>query len=137
MAPDRDGSSLRVKVLFDTNALMAPVQFRLDIFEELTNLIGAYEPLVLSDVLDELRGLSASRGKEGSAARSALVLAEKCAVVKSEKKEGSVDEKILYYASTHGCMVVTNDRGLRKALLGEGVPVISLSGKKRLDIYRD
>jgi rRNA-processing protein FCF1 len=137
VAPDRDGSSLRVKVLFDANALMAPVQFRLDIFKELTNLIGAYEPMVLTEVLDELRGLSASRGREGSAARSALILAEKCTIVESEKKEGSVDEKILYYASTHGWMVVTNDRELRKALLGQGVPVISLSGKKRLDIYRN
>jgi rRNA-processing protein FCF1 len=116
---------------------MAPVQFRLDIFKELTNLIGAYEPMVLTEVLDELRGLSASRGREGSAARSALILAEKCTIVESEKKEGSVDEKILYYASTHGWMVVTNDRELRKALLGQGVPVISLSGKKRLDIYRN
>ncbi len=137
MAPDRDGSSLRVKILFDANALMAPAQFRLDIFKELTNLIGAYEPMVLPEVLDELRGLSASRGREGSAARSALILAEKCTIVEIEKKEGSVDEKILYYASTHGWMVVTNDRELRKALLGKGVPVISLSGKKRLDIYRN
>jgi rRNA-processing protein FCF1 len=126
-----------VKVLFDANALMAPVQFRFDIFGELTNLIGSYEPLVLPEVVDELRGLSASRGKEGSAARAALILAEKCTVVETEKREGSVDEKILYYASTHGCMVVTNDRELRRALLEEGLAVISLSGKKRLDIYRN
>jgi rRNA-processing protein FCF1 len=126
-----------VKVLFDANALMAPVQFRFDIFGELTNLIGSYEPLVLPEVVDELRGLSASRGKEGSAARAALILAGKCRVVETEKREGSVDEKILYYASTHGCMVVTNDRELRRALLEEGLAVISLSGKKRLDIYRN
>jgi rRNA-processing protein FCF1 len=137
MAPDRYGSPDRVNVLLDANALMAPAQFRIDIFAALTSLIGAYEPFILSDVLDELRRLSASRGKAGSAARAALMLAGKCTIVESERGEWSVDEKILYYASTHGCMVVTNDRGLRQALLAKGIPVISLSGKKRLDIYRN
>jgi rRNA-processing protein FCF1 len=125
-----------VNVLLDANALMAQAQFRVDIFSALTNLIGSYEPFILSEVLDELRGLSASRGKAGSAARAALSLAERCRIIESRIQEGSVDEKILYYASTHGCMVVTNDRGLRQALLAKGIPVISLSGMKRLDIYK-
>ncbi len=125
-----------MKVLLDANALMSQAQFRVDIFSALTNLIGLYEPFILSEVLDELRGLSASRGKAGSAARAALSLAEKCRIIESRNQEGSVDEKILYYASTHGCMVVTNDRGLRQALLAKGIPVISLSGKQRLDIYK-
>jgi rRNA-processing protein FCF1 len=137
MAPDWHGSPDRIRVLLDANALMTPVQFRIDILESLTNLIGANEPLVLSDVLDELRKISASHGKAGSAARAALMIAEKCTVVQSGQEKGSVDEKILYYASTHGCMVVTNDRGLRQALLAKGIPVISLSGKQRLDIYRN
>jgi rRNA-processing protein FCF1 len=137
MAPDWYGSTDRIKVLLDANALMMPFQFRIDIFEALTNLIGAYEPLVLSDVLWELRMLSTARGKAGSAARAALRIAEQCTVVRCEEEESSVDKKILYYASTHGCMVVTNDRGLRQSLLAKGIPVISLSGKQRLDIYRN
>ncbi|MDD1714568.1 MAG: nucleotide-binding protein, partial [Methanoregulaceae archaeon] len=44
---------------------MTQAQFRVDIFAALTNLIGSCEPLILSEVLDELRGLSASRGKAG------------------------------------------------------------------------
>jgi rRNA-processing protein FCF1 len=124
-----------VKVLLDANALMAQAQFRVDIFAALTNLIGSYEPFILSEVLEELRGLSASRGKTGSAARAALSMAGRCRIVESRNRQGSVDEKILYYAGTHGCMVVTNDRELRQALLAKGIPVISLSGKQRLDIY--
>jgi rRNA-processing protein FCF1 len=125
-----------VNVLLDANALMAQAQFRIDMFAALTNLIGSYKPCILSEVVDELRGLSASRGRTGSAARAALMLAERCSIVESPKQEGSADEKILYYASTHGCMVVTNDQELRQALLKKGIPVISLSGKQRLDIYR-
>jgi rRNA-processing protein FCF1 len=33
-------------------------------------------------------------------------------------------------------MVFTNDRNLRIALLSHGVPVISLAGKQRLEVYR-
>jgi hypothetical protein len=116
---------------------MAQVQFRIDIFEALRDLIGAYEPLILPEVLEELRGLADSRGKDGAAARSALVLARRCLVVESGCEHGSVDEKILYYANTHGCMVVTNDRGLRNALLGKNIPVISLSGRQRLELFRN
>jgi rRNA-processing protein FCF1 len=47
-----------VKVLLDTNALMMPSQFQIDLFEELRMLLGSFEPVVLSGVLDELAGLS-------------------------------------------------------------------------------
>jgi rRNA-processing protein FCF1 len=137
MATDRNGSPGRVEVLLDANALMAQVQFRLDIFEALRNLIGAYVPLILPEVLKELRGISQSHGKEGSAARAALVLADRCTRVESDIAEGTVDEKILYYAKTHGCMVVTSDRNLRSALLGQRITVISLSGRQRLEIFRN
>jgi rRNA-processing protein FCF1 len=136
MASYWNGCPDRVRVLIDANALMAQLQFRLDIFEELTQCIGAYEPVLLDCVRDELRGLAAGRGKDGSSARSALILAEKCTVVETGSLEGSVDEKILYFASTHGCMVFTNDRDLRLALLSHGIPVISLAGKQRLELYR-
>lgn len=137
MATDRDGSPGRVAVLLDANALMAQVQFRIDIFGELGNLIGACVPCILSEVRDELRGLARSRGKEGSAARAALVLADRCTVVESGLAGGTVDEKILYYAKTHGCMVVTSDRNLRSALLAQRSTVISLSGRQKLEIFRN
>ncbi|MDI9633177.1 MAG: DUF5615 family PIN-like protein [Methanolinea sp.] len=125
-----------MKVLFDSNALMMPSQFRLDPFAELGNIIGAYEPLILQETLSELSGLSRSRGKEGSAARVGLAFARKCRVVQSGYAQGSVDEKILKYATEHGCMVVTNDRELRDLLLSEGVPVITLLQRKRLGLLR-
>ncbi|MCA9703766.1 MAG: nucleotide-binding protein, partial [Methanolinea sp.] len=57
MAPDRNGRADRITVLFDANALMIQFQFRIDVFGEVRNLIGAYEPLILADVIKELRGL--------------------------------------------------------------------------------
>ncbi len=136
MASDRDGRADRVKVLFDTNSLMIPFQFRVDIFGELRNLIGAYEPLILTEVLQELEGLSRGRGRGGSAARSALLLSQKCVETESGYLDGTVDEKIARFAGEHGCMVFTNDRGLRDALLALGIPVITLMQQKKLDILR-
>jgi len=136
MAPYRNGSVDRITVLFDANALMIQFQFRIDIFEELRNLIGVYEPLILADVINELRGLARGRGRDGSAARSALVLAEQCARVESEIPEGSVDEKIVDYARRNGCMVMTNDRALRNTLLSYSIPVITLKQRKKLEILR-
>ncbi|MCQ8893342.1 MAG: nucleotide-binding protein [Methanolinea sp.] len=125
-----------MKVLFDSNALMIPSQFRVDVFTELGNIIGAYEPLILTEVLHELKGLSRGCGREGSAARFALDLASRCREVASGYSEGSVDEKVLAYAREHRCMVVTNDRKLKDLLLSEGVPVITLMQRKRLGLLR-
>jgi rRNA-processing protein FCF1 len=135
MAPDRDGSPDRVAVLLDTNALLIPARFRIDIFEALRNLIGAYEPLILKEVRAELEGLARGRGKDAAAARYGLVLAEQCTVVPSEDGR-SVDDKIVSYAKAHRCLVFSDDRELRNRLLDLQIPVISLIGKKKLDIIR-
>jgi len=115
---------------------MIQFQFRIDIFGEVRNLIGAYEPLILADVINELRGLARGMGREGSAARSALALVEQCTRVESGIPEGSVDEKIVDYARGKGCMVMTNDRALRNTLLSYSIPVITLKQRKKLEILR-
>lgn len=56
-------------VLFDANALMIPVQFGVDIFTGVEELVGAFEPVTLEDVKDELTGLSRGRGRDAAAAR--------------------------------------------------------------------
>lgn len=136
MAPDRNGRADRITVLFDANALMIQFQFRIDVFGEVRNLIGAYEPLILAGVIKELRGLARGMGREGSAARSALSLVERCTRVESGIPEGSVDEKIVDYARRKGCMVMTNDRALRNTLLSYSIPVITLKQRKKLEILR-
>ncbi|MBP2146864.1 rRNA-processing protein FCF1 [Methanofollis sp. W23] len=123
-------------MLFDTNALMMPVQFRIDIFDELRSLLGGYEPLVLRDVVGELDGLARGGGNDAAAARAGLLFAERCRTVKGTSAASSVDERVAAYARAEGCMVVTNDRRLRDDLLAAGVPVISLRKQKKLEILR-
>ena len=56
MASDRHGHSDRVNVVLDTNALMMPAQFGVDLFEGLRELLGGYDALWPAEVVYELRG---------------------------------------------------------------------------------
>ncbi len=125
-----------MKVLLDANALMMPAQFRIDLFSELRELVGKPEPLVIQAVIDELKGLARGRGSGGGAARFGLTLVERCSVVESGSPGSAVDQQILGCAKRSGCMVLTNDRKLRKALLTEGITVISLKNQKTLGMMR-
>ena len=126
-----------MKILLDTNALMMPAQFRIDLFDELHALIGVFDAVVLSGVIKELAGLSRAKGRSGAAARHGLVLAEKCTIVESGNlKSESVDAQMIEYAAMNACMVVTNDRRIRDALFTRGIGVISLRNQKKLEILR-
>ena len=116
---------------------MMPVQFQIDLFDELRMLLGAFEPVVLSGVIGELTGLSRAKGRDGAAARYGLVLGEKCTIVESgELQSGSVDAQMIEYAARNECMVVTNDRRIRNALMTRGISVISIRNQKKLEILR-
>ncbi len=89
-----------MKVILDANALMMPAQFQVDIFDELRFLLGSYEPVILSGVMNELAGLSRAKGRDGAAARCALALGEKCVIVETgDLKSESVDAQVIEYAA--------------------------------------
>ena len=137
MASDRDGYTDRVTVLIDTNAFLMTSQFRIDLLNELRWMMGVRHPGVLEGVLRELECLTRMRGKDGAAARIGLRFAQQCTVVQNEGSDDEpVDDQIFSYASRERCTVVTNDRALRDRLLNEGLEVISLKGKQKLEIIR-
>jgi len=124
-----------VRVLFDANALMMPLEHGVDLFSEVQALVGAFEPVVPTEVRAELAGLARLRGRRGAAARFGLSLATRC-VEEPLGTDGSVDAGIAAYARAHDCLVATSDRALRQALLRDGVPVIALRGARRVTLER-
>jgi len=127
----------KVKIVLDSNALFVPLQFKIDIFEELKTLLKMnFELIVLLQVRRELEKLA----EEGSPkmrknASYALKLAERCKLVKmNEEFLVSPDDVIVEAARAWNCPVFTNDRKLRKRLRNINVPVIYVRQKSRLEI---
>jgi rRNA-processing protein FCF1 len=125
-----------VKVLLDTNAFLLPVQFGIDLVRELEGIFGACDLLTLEGVIRELQGIGSGRGRDASAARVGLELARRCRVLPDPESTGVVDRDVIRVAEDAGCVVVTNDRAVRRSLLGKGLGVVSLRNRKRLEFIR-
>ncbi|HVO36883.1 MAG TPA: hypothetical protein VMT01_01775 [Candidatus Acidoferrum sp.] len=133
--PTRKGKA--TKIILDSNALFVPLQFKIDIFEELKNLLKTnLEYILLSPVKQELQEL-AEKGQPQMRknATYALELARKCKLAKVDAVCGSFpDDIILRIAREWNCPVFTNDRQLRKKLRDINVPVIYVRQKSCLEI---
>jgi len=125
-----------LKVILDSNFLLIPAQFKIDVFESMMSLLNQrHEPTILSTTLHELQTI----GQKGppklrKQAQIALKLAEKCRIVKVEKsRDETNDDVIIRIAAEWRSPVATNDRELRKRLRDRNIPVIFLRGKSRLE----
>jgi rRNA-processing protein FCF1 len=126
-----------LKVILDSNALFVPLQFKIDIFEELKQLLNRnVEFVLLSTVKNELELLVAKDSTKISREASfALKLAKKCKLVPIENDEKlTADDAIVKVAKSWNSPVFTNDRQLKKKLRDISVPVIYVRQKSRLDI---
>ncbi len=118
----------------DTNFLLLPYQFRVDIRRQIEELLEApHELVVPTGVVSELRKLGKGRGKEGAAARFALKLVGLMGV-KKVRSSGNVDAWIADYAVREGAVVCTNDVELRHKLKNGGVKMIVLRSRSRLGV---
>jgi rRNA-processing protein FCF1 len=128
---------LPIKLILDANFLFIPSKFRIDVFEELANLVNQrFEPILLSTTLQELQAMaeqgSPTKRKQAS---FALSLAQRCRQVKVERKVGETsDDVILKIAVKWQSPVATNDIELRRKLRARNIPVIFLRGKSRLEL---
>lgn len=128
---------MTLKIILDANFLFIPSQFRLDIFEGISNLVNQrFEPILLSTTHEELKKMAEKRKpKLMKQAVIALKLAEKCRIVDVEKNLGETnDDAIIRVAAAWKCPVATNDRELRRKLRAQKITVIFLRGKSRLQL---
>jgi rRNA-processing protein FCF1 len=138
MATESKPAKKKLKVILDSNALFVPLQFKIDIFEELKKLLNMkFEPIVLSPIRRELEIIAqTSSPKMRKSASYALELAERCVFFEIEKEKNtcSPDDVIIEMAKEWNCPVFTNDRELRRKLRNISVPVIYVRQKSRLEI---
>ena len=131
-----DPAAKKLKIILDSNALFVPIQFKIDIFEELKKVVNMnYEPILLSPIRRELEKLAKeATPKLRRNASYALKLAEKCKLVDIAGESVFPDDIIVDVAQQWRCPVFTNDRALRKRLRNINVPVIYVRQKSRLEI---
>ena len=117
-----------MRVLLDTNMMLVPHQFGVDVFEYLKD----YSIITLSSCVDELNALAKKRGDYGKAAKIALILLKQkhVEIVKTKDKG---DDAIKKFAAAEKCAVATNDAALMKFLISKGIRVIRLKQKKYLE----
>ncbi len=122
---------MRSKIIIDTNGLMIPGQFGIDIFSELARL-GFDSYFVFSPSFRELEKISDSgRGKDRTAANIALSLLNRCTII---EKSGFLDDIIADTAVEMNASVLTNDTELKKRLCSKGVTTVYLRDRTRLSI---
>jgi len=138
MSPESKPIKKPLKVILDSNALFVPLQFKIDIFEELEKLLNMkFELILLSPIRRELENLAENGSpKMQKNASYALKMAEKCNLVELDEKiaGSSPDDTIFQVAREWKSPVFTNDRELRKRLRNINVPVIYVRQKSRLGI---
>ena len=114
--------------LLDTNALLIPWHFKIDVFEQLIQL--GFVPSTIEPVLQELQTLARRRFK---GANVALSLSKRCTIV--EAADGSsVDERLINTALKYKAAVVTNDKVLTHELHKRRIHVITLRNKRYLQV---
>ncbi|ACJ17434.1 Hypothetical nucleic acid-binding protein [Thermococcus onnurineus NA1] len=125
-------------VIPDTNFLLVPGQFGVDIISELNRVLDVKFRIVIPNVvLQELDVIERkSRGKDLMAIRMAKKLAERFETVDiGWFGERPIDDQIFDFALNNERVVVcTNDKGLKKRLRAKGIPVVYLRSKKILEL---
>lgn len=138
MSPESKPIKRPLKIILDSNALFVPLQFKIDVFEELKKLLNMkFELILLSPIRHELEKI-AEKGspKMRRNASYALKMAEKCKLIELDEKTAgsSPDDTIFKVAREWKSPVFTNDRELRKRLRNINVPVIYVRQKSHLEI---
>lgn len=125
------------KIILDTNFLLIPIEFKVDIFDEIDRISTFnYKLYIIDKTLDELDNIiEKQRGKSKEAARFAkqLIKLKKLETINT-KEDDEVDKIILDTVNKDEYIVATQDKLLKKKLMEKKIPIIILRQKKHLKI---
>ncbi|MEK6876906.1 MAG: PIN domain-containing protein [Nanoarchaeota archaeon] len=128
------------KILLDTNFLLIPYQFRVDIFTQIDRIIHLqYKIFVLDKSVEELKKIvEGQKGKNRDAAKIALKLIaiKNIRIIKTESDK-KTDEAIAELSQKDKYIVATQDKDLKRRLINQGIEVIVLRQKKILVLVND
>ncbi len=124
-------------ILLDTNFMLIPLRFKVDVFSEFDRLVGgAYQCAITPAVLEELSRVI-NREKSSRTGKQDLVieLAKKCKCLDDPlQRDETVDDQIARLSTSGGYAAATTDAELRRRLREASVPVFYLRQRKHLGL---
>ena len=120
-------------VVLDTNALMLPYQFGINVEKELSRLLGICRIIVPKSIVEEMERITERGGSDGRAAQLGLSIVKKknYRVVETEARG---DDAVLEAALKMDAVVVTNDKELKSRAAELGLPVVYMRGANKLEM---
>lgn len=124
---------LPTKILCDTNFLLIPLRFGVDIFSESDNALNDICSFYVSSrVMNEIKLLRKdAKPSFDKELLFALKMAEKCTIVE-DSSELLVDDSLIQLAKEKKMALGTTDSELRKKARAEGVKVVYLRQRRYL-----
>jgi len=122
------------KILLDTNFLLIPYQFKVDIFSEIQRIADfKYEIYVVDKTVDELKKIiGKQKGKDSKAAILGLIMLEQKGAKMVKTKESKDVDSLILNEAKKGYIVATQDAELKRKLKKAGISHIVLKGKSHL-----
>ena len=128
------------KILLDTNFLLIPYQFKVDIFAQIDRIMHfQYKIFVLDKSVEELKKvIKEQKGKSKDAAKIALKLVaiKNIGIIRTESDK-KTDDAIVELSRKDKYIVATQDKDLKRRLIDHGIEVIVLRQKKILVLAND
>lgn len=127
---------MKYKIYLDTNFLLIPLQFNIDIFEQIKSLCSfPYQLYVLNTTIKELKKIiqSKQKQKDKRSAKVALQLIEKENVEIEESVSDNVDNALVQLSQKENTIIATQDIELKRKLQK---PYIILRQKKYLQLIK-
>ncbi|MHA1268857.1 MAG: type II toxin-antitoxin system VapC family toxin [Candidatus Helarchaeota archaeon] len=129
-----------LNILLDTNFLLIPFQFKVNLKTKFDELIDRkYNLIILNEIYDELVRISKkAKGKRKIEIQAALTYyksKEKKTILNRLENE-SVDDLLLRIAKENNYIVATNDKLLKRRLKKSGINFIYLCQKAYFKAYR-
>ena len=126
------------RIILDTNFLLIPGQFKVDIFQEIGKIMGeSYELCIFQPTIDELTKIASTNTKDKNNAKIALALIKQKNLksLHNSSKEDSYIDQIILDNIIDNDIVCTQDKELKRSLKQKNkkIRIMTLKSKKHID----
>ena len=122
-------------IILDTNFLMIPLQFKVDIFSEIERICSFNYSLMVLEAsvreLEKIAGTGKSRDRKTAVAALKLLKSKSIRIIKSEERYA---DDAIFRSADKDTIVATQDIALKKKLAQKRTSIIILRQKKYLQL---